>query len=270
MSKNEHQTAAIGVMRSKRDLSIEELDEILKRNKKQNTTEDNNTSFHSYRNNNFSFDKGNKIESQKTERTGIKRNLNDKDNSMVSMEPLSDGEEKCFKFRGNNISNITTVLNKQDNAPSDSAYVKTLLEKIRLLSIENEEAKKSFVEVSELLEKERSDFQNKLIKEVNKGLESERSFKNDMEELINDNKVLQDNYNELKAKLALMNTNLNILETEKGRHLERNALDKRNLEEEIQNLIRASDEDKRRLINLTNENNVIKQQLTKVVLVLTT
>jgi hypothetical protein len=81
---------------------------------------------------------------------------------------------------------------------------------------------------------------------------------------MNENKILSENYNELKVKLTLLNTNINILESEKGRHLERNAMDKQSLKEEIHNLVQMNDEDKRRLSNLSNENNLLKQQLTKV------
>jgi chromosome segregation ATPase len=156
-----------------------------------------------------------------------------------------------------------------NSASATNNYIKALQDKIKSLQQENEDVKKSFIDVSELLEKERSDFQTKLIREVNNTLENEKSLKRDIEELMADNRLLSENYNELKVKLSLLNTNVNLLENEKERHLEQNAMDKQNLQEEIQNLMQMGDDDKRRLLNLNNENGMLRQQLAKVCKIIT-
>jgi hypothetical protein len=85
-----------------------------------------------------------------------------------------------------------------------------------------------------------------------------------MIELESDNKILADNYNELKLKMSLLNTNINMLENEKDRHLEQNAVDKQKLEDEMENLMNMCDEDKKRLLSLSNENNSLRNELAKV------
>ncbi len=64
--------------------------------------------------------------------------------------------------------------------------------------------------------------------------------------------------------MSLLNTNITMLENEKDRHLEQNAVDKMNLQEQIENLIKISEEDKKRLLSLSNENNQLRNELTKV------
>jgi len=103
-----------------------------------------------------------------------------------------------------------------------------------------------------------------LISEINKSHDNEILLKNNLRELENDNKILADNYNELKMKISLMSTNINILENEKDRHLEQNAIDKQNLEEQIDSLLKSSEENKMRIVTLSNENNNLKNQISKV------
>jgi hypothetical protein len=83
-------------------------------------------------------------------------------------------------------------------------------------------------------------------------------------DLESDNKMLVDNYNDVQMKLSLLNSNINILENEKDRHLEQNAVDKQNLEEQIENLIKMSEEDKKRMIGISNENNSLRNEIGKV------
>lgn len=65
-------------------------------------------------------------------------------------------------------------------------------------------------------------------------------------------------------KLSLMNTNLMILEKEKGRHLEVNAVEKENFQAQIENLIVQNEEAEKMLHNTTNENNLIMDKFNKV------
>jgi hypothetical protein len=143
MSMNEKEISLIK-RKDPKHMTNDELDEYIKRNRPKAKLEDNksmNTSFHSHRLNNFSFDKGINRDYKKQENDKTS-NRHEKENSIV--EPSSDGEG-YFKFKGGTLN-----LGKEQN---DSTYVKTLLDKIKTLSVENEEAKKSFIEVSELLEK---------------------------------------------------------------------------------------------------------------------
>lgn len=64
--------------------------------------------------------------------------------------------------------------------------------------------------------------------------------------------------------MSLLNSNITILENEKDRHLEQNAVDKQNLEEQIENLVKISDEDKKRMLALSNENNSLRNEIAKV------
>ncbi len=64
--------------------------------------------------------------------------------------------------------------------------------------------------------------------------------------------------------MSLLNSNITILENEKDRHLEQNAADKQNLEEQIENLVKISDEDSKRMLALSNENNSLRNEIAKV------
>lgn len=202
--------------------------------------------------------------------------------SNISIDPMSDGEEKYLKFKqkvlppsfnnpnnsfsNNNLDNSLIGGNKNSNQNSTAAnnYLKALQEKVKVLQTENDELKKIFIEVSELLEKERSEFQKKLLNEVNKTTELEKSLKNELISYENENKQLNNEINELQVKISLMNTNMSILENEKGRHLEQNAVDKDNLQNQIDMLIEENEENKERLISVSNENNLLREKLTRV------
>jgi hypothetical protein len=190
---------------------------------------------------------------------------NTMNNSNMSLDPMSDGEEKYLKFKSkvfppNTSSN--SAMNTQSNAANN--YLKSLQDKNHSLLLENEELKKNFIEVSELLEKERNDFQKKLLNEINKANEVEKSLKMDINSFDSENKELANQVNELKIKLSLYNTNMTILENEKGRHLEQNAFDKEKLQGEIEQLIQESEDNKSRFIAANNENNLLREKLAKV------
>jgi hypothetical protein len=150
------------------------------------------------------------------------------------------------------------------NSNAASNYLKSLQEKTKFLSQENEELKKNFVEVSEMLEQERSDYQKKLLNEINKTTELEKGLKSEISSLENENKSLVDEVNELRRKLSLLNSNLSILESEKGRHLEQNAVEKENLQNEISGLYQENDDFKKRINSLSNENEILREKLDKV------
>jgi hypothetical protein len=156
--------------------------------------------------------------------------------------------------------------NTQPNTNSKAAnnYLKSLQEKTKILTQENEELKKNFVEVSEILEQERAEYQKKLLNEINKTTELEKGLKSEIAILENENKGLVDEINELRRNLSLLNSNLSILEREKSRHLEQNAVEKENLHNEISSLNQENEENKNFINSLNNENELLREKLQKV------
>lgn len=92
----------------------------------------------------------------------------------------------------------------------------------------------------------------------------ETKLKNQIVELEKENKNLNDNYNEIYMKLSLMNTNMMILEKEKGRHLEVNAVEKEKFQAQIENLMIQNEEAEKIIQNVNNENQNLYEKLNKV------
>jgi exosome complex RNA-binding protein Csl4 len=157
-----------------KSMTCEELDEYIRRNRPRARFEDNrtvNTSVHSHRNVfNYSFNDGDKnfTKIENIKRSDVNKSITNihqvinketinTNNSMNSIEHLSEAEEKYLKFKStgcvrNNNTCLTSISNQTSNNASET-YIKSLNEKIKNLTLENEEAKKNFIEVSELLEK---------------------------------------------------------------------------------------------------------------------
>jgi len=93
----------------------------------------------------------------------------------------------------------------------------------------------------------------------------ETRLKNQIAELEKENKNLNDNYNEIYMKLSLMNTNMMILEKEKGRHLEVNAVEKEKFQAQIENLMLQNEEADKIIQNVNNENQSLYEKLNKVI-----
>ena len=220
-------------------------------------------------------------------------------------EQASDGEEKVFKFNNsnpigvntnnnfnnqnhiissnndsniihnanqsyshatnNNINNSSSHNHEYPNSNAANNYLKSLQEKNLSLIKENEELKKNFIEVNEILEKERNEFQKKIINEINKGKEVEKSLKQELQILDKENKELNNESKELKQKLDLLNSNFSILENEKGRHLEQNSLEKEKLNYQIEKHLKEFQEYKIKLEKLENENKILKESIIKVI-----
>ncbi len=81
-----------------------------------------------------------------------------------------------------------------------------------------------------------------------------------------ENKNLNDNYNEIYMKLSLMNTNMMILEKEKGRHLEVNAVEKEKFQVQIENLFIQNEEAEKIIQNTNIENQGLYEKINKVFL----
>jgi len=92
----------------------------------------------------------------------------------------------------------------------------------------------------------------------------ETKLKNQISELEKDNKNLNDSYNEIYMKLSLMNTNMMILEKEKGRHLEVNAVEKEKFQAQIENLNIQNEEADKIIQNVNNENQALYEKINKV------
>jgi hypothetical protein len=144
--------------RDPKNMTMEELDEYINKNKiklKQQDENKPNNSFQSQKNYSFidapkSLNKTSdniKIESDKHMSMNYNYNpfLKDTNTSNISCENNSDNEEK-YKFKSNQSL-------KDSNFSAANNYLKALQEKIKILTLENEEVKKNFIDVSEILEK---------------------------------------------------------------------------------------------------------------------
>ena len=109
--------------------------------------------------------------------------------------------------------------------------------KIRSLEIENDELKRNFSQLSQMLENERNEYQNKLSKILE---ENEKKF-------LEDNKNLLKQIDELKLQNSLNQTNMSILTSEKERHIEQNAIDKEYYETQIRALKAENEELKKEI-----------------------
>jgi len=197
--------------------------------------------------------------------------------SNISFDPNSDGEDKFFKFKSKNDNvnspnklNSDTSFSKniaQSHSNAANNYLKSLQDKNKSLFNENEELKKNFIEVSEILEKERSEFQKKIIHEINKAAEVERNMKNELNAVEGENKSLVNELNEIRKRLSLLTTNLSILENEKNRHLELNSQEKENLQNEIGNLYNENEQHKNEINSITEENLILRDKLSKVIII---
>lgn len=92
----------------------------------------------------------------------------------------------------------------------------------------------------------------------------EMKLRNQIAELEKENKNLNDSYNEIYMKLSLMNTNMMILEKEKGRHLEVNAVEKEKFQAQIENLMIQNEEAEKIIQNVNSENQSLYEKLNKV------
>jgi hypothetical protein len=250
-----------------KNMSIEELEEILSKNRGKNTRnkekDENNNSFYSQRNNSVTetskvFNKINeKIEKLRVDPVNTSfsplnifhknlqnESINYSNNVSSSMQHIkvlspkdtnfsgyiSDTQERNFNFNYNTGEGDVSI---KSNNPSAGKYkaqsaasnaLKALQDKIKHFQIENEELRKRLINEEDRIEKEREEFQTKFIKEVNKTREIECAYRNEMESIKEENLLLNNVVNEQKNEINLLRTNIQVLESEKDRHLEQNIM----------------------------------------------
>ena len=167
----------------------------------------------------------------------------------------NNNENNNFFLSSNLKENLSPNLPISNNNNNNEIYIRELESKINELQTKNEELQKNFMQLSELLEKERKQHQSEII---NYRSENEQKF-------IKDNSKLLKELNELKFQNSLNLTNLNILTSEKERHLEQNLINKDYYEKQIKDLTEENNELKNEIKeNTKNFQNLINQQHIKL------
>ena len=167
----------------------------------------------------------------------------------------NNNENNNFFLSSNLKENLSPNLPISNNNNNNEIYIRELESKINELQTKNEELQKNFMQLSELLEKERKQHQSEII---NYRSENEQKF-------IKDNSKLLKELNELKFQNSLNLTNLNILNSEKERHLEQNLINKDYYEKQIKDLTEENNELKNEIKeNTKNFQNLINQQHIKL------
>lgn len=130
-------------------------------------------------------------------------------------------------------------------------YIKELEIKVEELLNQNEELKTNFIQLSELLQKERNDSSNRL----------QSTITQHQQKFSEENKALTKEIDDLKLKNTIQNTNISILSSEKERHLQQNAIDKEYYESKISKLIDENRSIKREIKEHVEDfSNVIEEQ----------
>ena len=188
-----------------------------------------------------------------------KNNLNKKKdlNNLCDMNFENNNNENNNNFflSSNLKENLSPNLPISNNHNDNEIYIRDLERKINDLQTKNDELQKNFMQLSELLEKERQQHQNEIL---NYRTENEQKF-------IKDNSKLLKELNDLKFQNSLNLTNLNILNSEKERHLEQNLINKDFYEKQIKDLTDENNELKNEIKeNTKNFQNLINQQHIKL------
>jgi hypothetical protein len=184
-----------------------------------------------------------------------KNSLNKKNNLCDLNFNNNNDENNNFFLSSNLKENLSPNLPISNNNNNNEIYIRELESKINELQTKNEELQKNFMQLSELLEKERKQHQSEII---NYRSENEQKF-------IKDNSKLLKELNELKFQNSLNLTNLNILTSEKERHLEQNLINKDYYEKQIKDLTEENNELKNEIKeNTKNFQNLINQQHIKL------
>lgn len=159
----------------------------------------------------------------------------------------SESPKKEENFPPPNRENIPS----QREDDSNTFYIQELESKINYLENENEELKRNFAQLSELLEKERNEQHNKI---------QDILYRNE-QKFLADNKNLLKQIDDLKLQDSINKTNISMLNSEKERHIEQNAIDKEYYEGQINNLIKENEELKEEIRDKVNNfSSVIKEQ----------
>ena len=130
---------------------------------------------------------------------------------------IQSPSKEVFSFEDLNLNNIVPKNNPIEklNSKSASEYLNSLHLKMRELTNENQELKYNFIQVNEILEKEKSDF---------------------------------------NKKINILNSSIEILEKEKAKHIQQNIIEKENYENIIQSLKNENNKMNYRIKELIEEN----------------
>ena len=134
---------------------------------------------------------------------------------------IQSPSKEVFSFEDLNLNNIVPKNNPIEklNSKSASEYLNSLHLKMRELTNENQELKFNFIQVNEILEKEKSDF---------------------------------------NKKINILNSSIEILEKEKAKHIQQNIIEKENYENIIQSLKNENNKMSLRIKELIEENEKLK------------
>ena len=154
------------------------------------------------------------------------QNIQNKINNINNINNLELNDEQNF-IGENNINNINNssppnYLLEQLNSKSINEYINSLLFEIKKLNIENEELKLNFVQVSELREKETQNY---------------------------------------KYNLNVLKSNIEILEQEKQRHINKNIIEKEHLENQVQILTKENNILNQRIKEIIEQNEILNKQI---------
>jgi hypothetical protein len=136
--------------RDPKSMTITELDDYITKNKPRNNNDRSNLSIMNYSSNEKTMNKTSENIRKEYDSKSFISNNNSPffRESNISYDPISEIEDKS---KCKNTTVTKTILNISNNATNN--YLKALQDKIRKLTSENEEVKRNFIEVSELLEK---------------------------------------------------------------------------------------------------------------------
>ena len=148
--------------------------------------------------------------------------FNNQNQSNVSNNSLSNMEQNFNNENKCDKNKPPKDLLEKLNSKSINEYINSLLFQIKNLNLENEELKLNFVQVSELREKETQDYR----------------------------------YN-----LNVLKSNIEILEQDKQRHIKQNIIEKENLENQVQILMKENIMLNKRIKEIIEQNEILKKQI---------
>ena len=157
--------------------------------------------------------------------------INEENNEERNLNLYQNNENIDNSKNQNNIDN-NILLSSNNNSPIDAIeklnsssineYINSLLLEIKKLNAENQELKLNFVQVSELREKETQNY---------------------------------------KYNLNVLRSNIEILEQDKQRHINQNIIEKENLENQIQILMKENNMLNQRIKQIIEQNEILNKQI---------
>ena len=166
----------------------------------------------------------NELSNNTTSKINISKLTQNPNNTYInttSHSNIQSPSKEIFTFDDLNLNNIVPKNNPIEklNSKSASEYLNSLHLKMRELTNENQELKFNFIQVNEILEKEKSDF---------------------------------------NKKINILNSSIEILEKEKAKHIQQNIIEKENYENIIQSLKNENNKMSLRIKELIEENEKLK------------